>query len=236
MKSALSALSFVCFAATALHASVTFTISGTVSAAGLGNQLGYVTGEAVTFVFETDNGFGPYTSSYFTGSSNNWRDEIITNDNLWASITGTGLSGSFTRPISDYNDPVSTIEVEPDVGTGVDSLVRLIASSDQSNFIGFTGPSGTQIRTIQVVAMGTYGFGFPGTYTSLEDYFSPYEGNWSTSSLSSITLNDGSNYAIITVSSISIATTPVPEPSTYASLAGLAALIGAAGRRRHRHR
>jgi hypothetical protein len=215
---------------------ITFTATANSTAAG------YTAGSSYTFVFVSASSY-PWTSdSNFFSSSNEWTTEnSTTQPNPWAEISGTGLTGTFAIP-SGF-DAYAGARVTSDF----DGMLKTYAASDNSDIsIGLKTPDNTDIGWIETAAFEgnlpawtfseSYVEPFNATtgYFAVENFFGTYTP--SNSSWISIYGTDGSfdTIAEFTVTSVSIgATSAIPEPSTYAGLAGLAALGLVVWRRLH---
>lgn len=221
-----------------VHAGITtFTVTGTANS----SALGYISDSGATvytFTISTGNSFSiaGNTFSTFSPTVNQWYEEFITEDQLFTSITGSGLSGSFARPSASNDDPNCNIQTYKNLsGPGADGLF-VFAAAEVSD-IGIrtnAGASAVSIFRIDLFNAGT-AFAYSGGYQEPMDVFQAANGTFAppdgfTRTLSINTVSDGN--VSFTIDSLTISTPPVPEPSIYAALAGLAGFGFAALRRR----
>jgi hypothetical protein len=235
-------IKFACgllFAAATAAAQVSFTIDATVNAATNGNNnpagFGYTAGQAVSFTWVLNN-FAPTaptgTVTAGTSASSNfeWADEHVTDTQLWSSFSGTGLSGTWHRAVSDINAPADHL-----VAFSTNGHLYLIANTDILNDSGLT-VNGVGFRYLEIEANFT-GLNFGAISGPLPDptaYFSAFAGTYAASFTASGLMNNSSvfNFTNFTVNTLTI--TAVPEPSTWLSLTVGGIFLAAAGYRRRR--
>jgi hypothetical protein len=224
LRSSVAVLGFV-FAVAHGAAQVVFTITGTADA----TAAGYNVSQSYTFVFTTTvNHASNIHSAFFLGSENAWRDENTgTSTNLFASIGGTGLAGTFVRPTSSASAPFSFIRNDSFFPT----TLELHAGNDAGGSIGLGTPDTSVVGKIHAIVSGLPTFAFPGSYSTPETYFSAYTGT-DLSVAGSITLYNPGGAAIATFTPTQ-AMIAIPEPSAAVALLGTLAL-GVAAWRRHR--
>jgi len=220
---------FALFAVASASAQVVFTVTATANS----TALGYTMNDSYTFIYTSSSSFSLNSSSQLIAESNSWYEDATSHDQMWASLGGTGLSGSFVRPTSGSDDPYSTIFIN---SSGLD----LLAAADDTN-IGATTLNGKAIAEFSTDDLlgGTLpAFNLPGSFVdpfAPSGYFSSYAGSYSGFSSGTFTIQTVSDgYVQFTVTDLNITATAVPEPSTYAALAGLGALGVAMLRRRRR--
>ncbi|MDI1248670.1 MAG: hypothetical protein PSV13_07270 [Lacunisphaera sp.] len=83
-----------------LTAQIVFTIQATPSITA--TAFGYTADVPYTFVFQTGSSYVdtlPY--SEFTTTRNYWREEDTPDGQLFLSVAGSGLQGTFERPATD---------------------------------------------------------------------------------------------------------------------------------------
>lgn len=240
MKPILRLLGFLTLFSLAQVASaqITFTFTATADADGRG----YTKDQPYTFTF-TLGTFTNLSDSFSRSSFTQYREETTNYDQLWASVGGSGLGGSFVRPTGDSQDPYSLLQA---IAPGNNNAIRLIASTEgyATKTVGLTALSGNSLSGISAyledAALPAWpmGQGEP-TPTTPYDYFSVYAGNtytgFTSGSEDKIWLVGAAPYFSIsfTITSLTIGSA-VPEPSTYAALFGVAALGVAVWRRRKR--
>lgn len=210
-------------------------VAVSVTATAVNTNLGYTLGQTYTFTYLVAGNFSSNASSYFDGTNNIWREYNVAHDLLFTGVTGDGLAGTYVRPILDLTDPHSLIEMRPNVATpGSDHLEMSVSS--QLGDIGLTA-DGEAVRTVymQLRSSGANflysGYDQPSTVLlASAGTYSPNTGD--THGLTVYSLSSG--YADFSVTSFTISA--IPEPSTYAALAGLGALGFAVWRRANRLR
>jgi len=222
--------SFLAFACSA-RAQVVFTMTGTANQ----TKFGYTTNQSYTFVFTTGVSFVTGTS-LFTTSYNRWYEERTSDSQLWSSITGTGVTGDFVRPVAQSTDPYSFLRTT-DSGASDQLDLRVDAEGTADVNIGLRGPDNTTALGYVAAQLYPTNFAFPGTESQPTSYFSSYLGTYSLSSGSITVGRSADQYDVASFTPTSVTIAAVPEPSTHAALAGLAALAGAIGLRlRNRRR
>jgi hypothetical protein len=210
-------------------AQVIFTLTATAN----DNNLGYVMGNTYTFVLTTGSSFGNTASSTFNSTRNFWSEEVNTDDQLWSSIGGTGLSASYIRPSEDSGATSSSLKI--------DSPRSFLLGAGSNAFLGEIGvkaPNGSTLGGIEfTITSDTGTFDFSSAYTQPNTYFggvngtyTPVTAGWGRVYLPNVV---SGSQAEFTFTSLTISGgAAVPEPAAYAALAGLAALGLALVRRR----
>lgn len=209
-------------------AQTVFTVTATASA----TTDNYVSGSSYTFVYTL--GSGSTFSGAYTSSRTSFQDESTANDQLWTSVGGTGLLGTYVRPVVNSNDPwgIAAAELPPNY---TDRGLYLVAGTEQiaSPSIGVTTLAGAAIYYIEVsiddAALPSWTMAPSGTAPST--YFAGYAGTYTgfAGGLDTVTIRDTSDNLAGSFDVTSVAISAVPEPSTYAAMLGLAALGFAGG-------
>lgn len=234
MKSIIRTVGAVALLGLAHLASAQTTFTLTTNA--LSTTDGYITGNSYTFVFTL--GSGSSFSGAYTTDRTSFQDESTADNQLWSSVGGTGLLGTYARAVGNLYDPFNIAGAELPPNNANQSLY-LVAGTDAivTPTIGVTALSGTALSWIEVnivdtvlpswtmapsgTAPSTFFASYAGTYTGFtpdDDYVALYSAA------------DGQRLLYFEVTSLAISA--VPEPSTYAALVGLAALGFVAWRRR----
>ncbi len=226
------AVAFAFTAATLAPAQVTFTVTAT---AGTTTQ-GYVLGNSYTFIYTTVPNFTTLANSAFSASAWEWKEEQTTVNQLWSSVGGTGLLGSFVRPAGTLNDPYSYVG-----GLATLGIFELGANTDAlvTTTTGLTTLSGTSLRATSASMSGgtlpTFAYSASSPSTDLATYYSAYVGTYSGFSAGQVKLRDSvSNSLLLNFDITSVEISVIPEPSTYAAALAAVALAVAAYHRRKR--
>ena len=216
-----------------VHAQVTISVTATATTSGFG----YTATNPYTFIFTTGATYANNPNSTFGPYNQDYREEdTTTDDQLWSSISGTGLGGAYVRPALNVEDPTSKLEAAI---AGLTYFLQLFAVAD-STVIGNTTKSGSAINGIYVIAdkANLPSFAFPESHVNPSTYFAAYYGTYtgfssadsSNADVINLDFNNHGNSMQFNITSITIS--GIPEPSTYGALLGVAALGLAEVRRR----
>jgi len=205
------------------QAQITFTITATADA----NGEGYTMGDTYTFSY-TIGSFGPTDGSIFYPNKTEWLEEHLTDDPLFTAIGGTGVLGSFVRPSSTSNAPYSYLHI--DGSDGADDLLSLYPQADNNEDIGLKTLNETPVYFAASLVMEGHVFTNPGEYADPSAYFADYIGDYDVEGGVAAYDLDNNTIASFTMSNLTIST--VPEPGTYAAIAGVMSLGFVAWRRR----
>lgn len=212
------------------QAQIVFTINATPTA----NALGYVTSQNYNFVFTLntapDTGNDPFQPGTATAGANyTWIQEWTFSPEIWTSVSGNGLAGTWTEPSSGQADPFSRL-----IASTSSPSLSLYAGADVSN-VGLTA-TGLPVKFINFAASYT-GLNYTNITGTLPDpnayfanYFDSYGASSTTTGWIQATGPMGSVNAFFTINSLTVAA--IPEPSTYVALTGAVALGFAIWRRR----
>lgn len=214
-------------ASSSLSAQITFTVTGTVD----NTRDGFTANDPVTFTYTLVQNPSPAFSGTATASSQyRWEDETIGVDTaLWANVTAASpFTGTWSRPSTSSTSPYSYIRVQ------ASNALDLNAGS--SNYTDPTGLTFGANDVVDIFTSATFtGLSFDlssGTLPDANTYFAALAGTYS------LDTNHGSFFSVVGASDdifftpTSLTISAVPEPSTYAAFAGLAALGLVALRRR----
>ena len=137
-----------------------------------------------------------------------FEEENLTDQQLWADVSGDGLEGTWARPSAENTSPFSLIIIGGPSGA---SGLRLLAGADGGSVIGLTA-NGTPLEVVQFSALYegiTFDLSAP-PETDPIAYFSNYIGTYNaTSSIFGGVEPDGGGSATFTVNTLTI----IPEPS-----------------------
>lgn len=206
-------------AASSLHAQTWFTFSGTDA-----------NSQPMTVTFVTSDNPLVHRALDQTGAFY-LEEDTSTDPNQFNSISGTGITGTWARPVQISWDPWSNMQIDPANGhfyflIGADFSTQLSLShlGTPLTLINFNGHINETFASLPA----TFNFGnvwsnFYGTYTI----------NDGTSQFEFVTASGAHRYFNFNTFTIG-SSAPVPEPSTYGLALGGLALAGAALRRRAR--
>jgi hypothetical protein len=206
-------------------AAIQFTITGTAQV----SKYGYVAGQSYNFSLTLAE---PLVTSRWRGSDGDefWGEEYAWQPQLWSSVTGTGITGTFTRPLGDYFSPYSELELW---GDSDQSAIYCWAGNDYAENLGLIAPDGqTMISDVGFqTVMTARDFpvsDWPAEYVDPNSYFSSFTGTYANGQASNnwMTMHtEGwSDRVDFTPTSLTISNTdasPVPEPANGLALAGL---------------
>ena len=225
------ALSFGLFvlAGMVAHAQVIFTFSTTATT----TEFGYIAHNPYTFTFVTGPTYPALSNlsdSVLNSDGKTWYEEHTADSQLFQTVGGSGLSNAFTRPTLAPDDPYSYIQNSPG------GYFRLYVGNDSGYDIGLKTLNGAD-SVVHVEAVAdylTFSSSFLSGYVDPTTYFASYSGSNSVTGTVSLYLLNADSFLNFTVTNVSLSS-PIPEPSTYAALAGLGVLGSTAYRRRRRH-
>lgn len=218
--------SLTLFLLAALSSPVQAQLQFSVTATAGGSSFGYLEGESYTFNFLSFPSYPDTPSSSFDPETGyvQWVENGIADPQMWDSLFGTGLTGSYIymQDISDF--PYAAINA---VGNGLGAA----AYNDPSD-IGLMTLDGTPLLGVAFSAAGgdLPAFATLAAYQDPVAYFASYAGTYSPTS-GGISLSTSGTTLNFTTNSVTVTT--VPEPSAWAlMLASLITLGIAAARKR----
>ncbi len=224
------ALSVLALAGVAAQAQVVISFNVTPQS----GQIGYNAGNNYTFSVTTGASFLTGSSNLFFPGANQWGEEFTTDDQLFTTVTGDGLLGSFARPVSTSADANSYLFMLSNPGS--DSLF-VLASADDSN-IGLTTVVGAlAVRGISA-NLGVSGatFSYPGVYSQPNGILAAAAGTYFPTA-GSFTLETSEGDFPFNVNSFTIGPAVSEVPFGVDSTTGLALLgLASAWKLRRRNR
>lgn len=205
-------------------AQVSITVTGTITSAHASHS--FTNGDALTFTFAV-NDFAPASvnGSFTTGSESIWNEETVSHPILFSDLTGTGLAGTWVRPMADTISPASLLRVFDGSGIGLDM------GADSGAATGLTH-NGLEFNLVTVSAiLSNFNAVTGGSLLYPKDYLETILGAYTATAGTGQFAAGGftSNFA---VTGVNITTSAVPEPSSYAAMLGGLALVGVMLRRR----
>lgn len=208
------------------QAAIIFTVTGTVTTAAAGWNLN----DPVSFTW-TMAGNSPDTQGGATDTI--WYEELNTQPALFADVTGTGLTGTYTRPVQQLGSPWSFVQVNTEPAV-------LVSAGTDAEFIGLYAPNNSQVlQILGNVQTPAFGFLIINPAPSPDTYFADYLGTYSPVSTSTYpvanSVRTSGGTMVFSPTSFTIAETSpaVPESGTWAAAA---LLLGGAGLMRWRKR
>lgn len=235
-KLILSLLACAAFISSASAAAVTFTFTGTANATGQG----YTLGSTYNFSFTTGDSYttlSTLSQSTFADNSgfngnNYWKNFSTSDSALFVSSGGNGLGGSF---VPSATNPGSYIF------NGSMSSDFIIGTTNPSLTVGMTTLSGTPLSYLNASGISltlSPAASFTGSYVDPTTYFGARPGVYNVTASNPLRLYGlgagGNQLAAFTLNQVTISA--IPEPSTYAAIAGAAMLGLAVWQRRRKSR
>ena len=193
--------------------------------------MGYTQGQEGTFTWVLNTAGVTNDISDFSDDTNYYMEEDLDHSQLFTNFTGTGLSGAYTRPVSESNSPWSGLEAGND-HDGNSSLEILVGQD--SGDMGMT-VDGQDVFYVHLYGLltrtGFSGFTHSGEYINPSSYLANFSGTYGLSDSCLTILNTSNESQSFSPTSLTIANvggSPVPEPGTILaamSILGPAAMI-----------
>jgi hypothetical protein len=208
--------------ALAAQAQVTFTITATNNE----GTRGYAAGQDYTFIYTTAAAYALNASSVFNGSHNSWNDETWSDLPIFSSVRGTGLTGTLGIPAANEDAPWSFVNTLHSPIAG--NHFAISAGADEG-IIGLYSLDHTAINSVGTVLGGDF-FRLPeglifnplASYQDPTSYFTGYNGSYAVEGTIRMLNSTGSTFQTFSVNNLTISA--IPEPSSFAALAGLGVL------------
>ncbi len=182
---------------------ISVSVSGTANT----TAMGYTQGENYTFSWLINDGYTGSVNDIFDSTQNKWCLHWTSDPLLWATVSGAGLTGTYSRPFERFDAPFDSLKANADGLTFWAGNSFPIATS-----------MGLMVNGVEVWDVVAHDLNIPGLNYSDTAFINPatylgrYIGTY-TSTGGGIYLDDeGGNNIEFTTTSVIIAA--VPEPST----------------------
>lgn len=231
--------------ASAVAQQVSFTVTGAM----ISTDQGYIAGQPVSLSFVLDAAATPLVGALpvlgCCGASLAWQQDLFQEPQLWSSITGTGLSGSWLPPtdhdLGSLAVSTSKLATFSDPALAANSF-QMFASSQLGFPAGLFAPNGLPVSSIQVTAsfhgldpVASFGEGnvISPTVPDPTLMFLSMAGTYATNLVYSAvgSINTGAGQVTFSIDQLTIAAV-VPEPSSGLLLAVGCGTLGWLVRRR----
>ena len=220
----------VLFVAASLQAQTRLTYTGTIKNSSTISSEYF--GQAVELSIVTSGNPSASFNPNFAINASHFYDDIVGDDaDLFQSVTGTHITGTYQRPVSLSYSPYATVTLDH----GFDNISFFISSDDGS---------GVGLDFLGIAITALYGDGYltpalstPSGYPSVNysTIWDEYHGTYVSSNgyFGFVVILANGQIAEFDMASLVIeSASAVPEPSTYGLMLGGLALAGAAIRRR----
>lgn len=172
-------------------------------------KMGYTSGQSYTFTWVVNDGYSGSAYDFYSSSMNRWSVQETSDQMLWSSISGDGLSGVYSRPAGTSIAPYDILQATA-------SALGLFAYNDDAP----NSSQGLSVDGIAVTEIQAYDLDIPGLDYSDTAFVNPASwlaGYVGTHALSTgkIGVKDGSGNQIA-FTSTSATIEAIPEPATLA--------------------
>ena len=185
--------------------SIRFTITGTADS----TLLGYTAGESYSFSWEINEAYGGNPNDTFSpGAANQWMEKGSTDDILFSTIFGDGITGSHT--------PSDTSESYILCMSGGADVVTFSTLAESNDYIDLLA-NGNQVKEISAAFL--FGGTYPGSYVDPTSYFSDYTGSYGAVP-SVVSIYDDSGKVEFSGGDLTVEAIPEPSVLALASIFG----------------
>jgi hypothetical protein len=173
-------------------------------------EMGYTAGQSYTFNWTVNDSYTQTVNDQFPHNGNSWKVESLTEKPLWTSVSGDGLTGTYSQP-SGFNAPHESLEINF-LGLNI-----LAGNDDPSGSSMGLMVDGIEVREFYASELDIPGLDYSNTsYVDPAIWLADYAGvhNLSTGSLR--ILDEPFNNIVFTPTSATIEV--IPEPNSVALL------------------
>ncbi len=189
---------------------IQISITGTAES----TTMGYTSGQSYTFNWVVNDGYTAGSGDdYFDSTDNYWASEQTSDPVLWASISGDGLVGTYSRPSGNPEDPYDSLESVNDDDIDIFYLLASNDNNEDTSNLGLT-VNGRDLLEISATDIDIgVNLDFPGTYSNPADYWATYAGTYTPEPGGSVLIYD-KTWAGIYFTATGITIQAIPEPAT----------------------
>ena len=182
---------------------VQISVSGTSDS----TALGYTSGQSYTFNWVINESYTGNPGDFFHTTYNQWHEQETSDSMMFSSLSGDGITGTYTQPSVASSSPNSYLITQSSSGLSV------LAGSN-SGTIGMQ-VNGIDLKYVQAFDLQIATFSNPSVYTDPTLYFSSYQGSYVPTGSGKIRLyTSTSQFHYFTPTEVNI--DAIPEPATLA--------------------